>query len=183
MSAALARNGRLGIARDPPHSCSRETSGPFSQFLPAPRSRSSGLPMPFSGPALGAERSFEPARLVGPLLRDRLGRHDDQQLRLRARRGRRSAALPARNVPPASGAAEGRARDRARHEAARSELRTRRRPHALLGKAPEIDATGLDIAESAVRFCRDTYGESERRASSREAPSTCRSRTPASMSC
>ena len=33
--------------------------------------------------------------------------------------------------------------------------------HALLGKAPEIDATGLDIAESAVRFCRDTYGESE----------------------
>jgi ubiquinone/menaquinone biosynthesis C-methylase UbiE len=34
--------------------------------------------------------------------------------------------------------------------------------HALLGKAPEIDATGLDIAESAVRFCRDTYGESER---------------------
>jgi ubiquinone/menaquinone biosynthesis C-methylase UbiE len=34
--------------------------------------------------------------------------------------------------------------------------------HALLAEAPEIDATGLDIAESAVRFCRDTYGESER---------------------
>ena len=49
--------------------------------------------------------------------------------------------------------------------------------HALLGKAPEIDATGLDIAESAVRFCRETYGESERLPSSREALSTCRSRT------
>jgi ubiquinone/menaquinone biosynthesis C-methylase UbiE len=34
--------------------------------------------------------------------------------------------------------------------------------HALLERAPEIRATGLDIAESAVRFCRDTYGESER---------------------
>jgi len=34
--------------------------------------------------------------------------------------------------------------------------------HALLAKAPEIHATGLDIADSAVRFCRDTYGESER---------------------
>lgn len=34
--------------------------------------------------------------------------------------------------------------------------------HALLGKAPEIHATGLDIADSAVRFCRATYGESER---------------------
>lgn len=34
--------------------------------------------------------------------------------------------------------------------------------HALLEQAPEIHATGLDIADSAVRFCRDTYGESER---------------------
>ena len=34
--------------------------------------------------------------------------------------------------------------------------------HALLGKAPEIHATGLDIADSAVRFCRESYGESDR---------------------
>ena len=34
--------------------------------------------------------------------------------------------------------------------------------NALLAKAPEIHATGLDIADSAVRFCRATYGESER---------------------
>jgi ubiquinone/menaquinone biosynthesis C-methylase UbiE len=34
--------------------------------------------------------------------------------------------------------------------------------HTLLERAPEIRATGLDIADSAVRFCRETYGESER---------------------
>lgn len=34
--------------------------------------------------------------------------------------------------------------------------------HALLERAPEIRATGLDIADSAVRFCKDTYGESDR---------------------
>jgi ubiquinone/menaquinone biosynthesis C-methylase UbiE len=34
--------------------------------------------------------------------------------------------------------------------------------HALLERAPQIHATGLDIADSAVRFCRDTYGESKR---------------------
>ena len=34
--------------------------------------------------------------------------------------------------------------------------------NALLKRAPEIEATGLDVAESAVRFCRETYGESER---------------------
>jgi ubiquinone/menaquinone biosynthesis C-methylase UbiE len=34
--------------------------------------------------------------------------------------------------------------------------------NALLSKAPEIDATGLDVAYSAVDFCRRTYGESER---------------------
>ena len=34
--------------------------------------------------------------------------------------------------------------------------------HALIERAPEIRATGLDVADSAVRFCRETYGESER---------------------
>ena len=34
--------------------------------------------------------------------------------------------------------------------------------HALLERAPEVHATGLDIADSAVRFCRKSYGESER---------------------
>ena len=34
--------------------------------------------------------------------------------------------------------------------------------NALLSKAPEIDATGLDVAHSAVDFCRRTYGENER---------------------
>ena len=33
---------------------------------------------------------------------------------------------------------------------------------ALLSQAPEIEATGLDVAHSAVAFCRDRYGESER---------------------
>lgn len=33
---------------------------------------------------------------------------------------------------------------------------------ALLGQAPEIEATGLDVAHSAVDFCRKSYGESER---------------------
>ena len=33
---------------------------------------------------------------------------------------------------------------------------------ALLSQAPEIEATGLDVAHSAVDFCRDRYGESER---------------------
>ena len=32
---------------------------------------------------------------------------------------------------------------------------------ALLSQAPEIDATGLDVAHSAVDFCKRTYGESE----------------------
>lgn len=32
---------------------------------------------------------------------------------------------------------------------------------ALLSQAPEIDATGLDVAHSAVAFCKKTYGESE----------------------
>ena len=34
--------------------------------------------------------------------------------------------------------------------------------NALLSQAPEIDATGLDVAHSAVAFCRKTYGESDR---------------------
>ena len=34
--------------------------------------------------------------------------------------------------------------------------------NALLSQAPELDATGLDVAHSAVAFCRQTYGESER---------------------
>lgn len=33
---------------------------------------------------------------------------------------------------------------------------------ALLSQAPEIEATGLDVAHSAVDFCRDRYGEGER---------------------
>jgi len=33
---------------------------------------------------------------------------------------------------------------------------------ALLSQAPEIEATGLDVAHSAVAFCRDRYGETER---------------------
>ncbi len=33
---------------------------------------------------------------------------------------------------------------------------------ALLSQAPEIEATGLDVAHSAVDFCRDRYGENER---------------------
>ena len=34
---------------------------------------------------------------------------------------------------------------------------------ALLAAAPDtFDATGLDVAASAVRFCRETYGESDR---------------------
>lgn len=32
--------------------------------------------------------------------------------------------------------------------------------NALLSSAPELDATGLDVAHSAVAFCRRTYGES-----------------------
>jgi ubiquinone/menaquinone biosynthesis C-methylase UbiE len=34
--------------------------------------------------------------------------------------------------------------------------------NAFLAGAPEIDATGLDVAESAIAFCRRTYGETER---------------------
>ena len=34
--------------------------------------------------------------------------------------------------------------------------------NALLSNAPEIDATGLDVAHSAVDFCRRTYGENNR---------------------
>ena len=34
---------------------------------------------------------------------------------------------------------------------------------AVLSQAPEIDATGLDVADSAVAFCRKTYGENDRR--------------------
>jgi ubiquinone/menaquinone biosynthesis C-methylase UbiE len=34
--------------------------------------------------------------------------------------------------------------------------------NALLAKAPEIDATGLDVAHSAIEFCRKAYGENER---------------------
>ena len=33
--------------------------------------------------------------------------------------------------------------------------------NALLAEAPDIDATGLDVATSAVNFCRRTYGEHE----------------------
>ena len=33
---------------------------------------------------------------------------------------------------------------------------------SFLSKAPEIDATGLDVAQSAVDFCRKTYGENDR---------------------
>ena len=33
---------------------------------------------------------------------------------------------------------------------------------AVLSQAPEIDATGLDVAHSAVDFCKRTYGENER---------------------
>ena len=33
---------------------------------------------------------------------------------------------------------------------------------ALLSQAPEIEATGLDVAQSAVDFCRKSYGESEK---------------------
>jgi ubiquinone/menaquinone biosynthesis C-methylase UbiE len=34
--------------------------------------------------------------------------------------------------------------------------------NAFLSKAPEVDATGLDVAHSALEFCRRTYGENER---------------------
>ena len=34
--------------------------------------------------------------------------------------------------------------------------------NAVLSEATEIDATGLDVAHSAVEFCRKTYGESDR---------------------
>jgi len=34
--------------------------------------------------------------------------------------------------------------------------------NAVLSKAPEIDATGLDVAHSAVDFCRKAYGENGR---------------------
>lgn len=34
--------------------------------------------------------------------------------------------------------------------------------NALLSNAPELDATGLDVAESAIAFCRRTYGENDR---------------------
>ena len=34
--------------------------------------------------------------------------------------------------------------------------------NAVLSQAPEIDATGLDVAHSAVDFCKRTYGESDR---------------------
>ena len=34
--------------------------------------------------------------------------------------------------------------------------------NAILTKAPEIDATGLDVAQSAIDFCRRTYGENDR---------------------
>lgn len=34
--------------------------------------------------------------------------------------------------------------------------------NALLSQAPEIDATGLDVADSAIAFCRRTYGQSDR---------------------
>ena len=34
--------------------------------------------------------------------------------------------------------------------------------NALLSETTEIDATGLDVAHSAVEFCRKTYGESDR---------------------
>ena len=34
--------------------------------------------------------------------------------------------------------------------------------NALLSQAPEIEATGLDVADSAVAFCRRTYGEGAR---------------------
>jgi ubiquinone/menaquinone biosynthesis C-methylase UbiE len=34
--------------------------------------------------------------------------------------------------------------------------------NALLSQAPELDATGLDVAESAIAFCRRTYGQSDR---------------------
>jgi ubiquinone/menaquinone biosynthesis C-methylase UbiE len=34
--------------------------------------------------------------------------------------------------------------------------------NAVLAQAPEIDATGLDVAHSAVEFCRKTYGENDR---------------------
>lgn len=33
--------------------------------------------------------------------------------------------------------------------------------NALLSQAPELDATGLDVAHSAVAFCRQTYGEGD----------------------
>lgn len=34
--------------------------------------------------------------------------------------------------------------------------------NALLARAPEIEAVGLDVAHTAIDFCRRTYGESER---------------------
>ena len=34
--------------------------------------------------------------------------------------------------------------------------------NALLASSPDIDATGLDVAHSAVDFCRKAYGESDR---------------------
>jgi len=34
--------------------------------------------------------------------------------------------------------------------------------NAFLSQAPQIDAVGLDVAESAIDFCRRTYGENER---------------------
>jgi ubiquinone/menaquinone biosynthesis C-methylase UbiE len=34
--------------------------------------------------------------------------------------------------------------------------------NAFLSQAPEIEATGLDVAHSAVGFCRKSYGESDR---------------------
>lgn len=34
--------------------------------------------------------------------------------------------------------------------------------NAFVSSAPEIDATGLDVAESAIAFCRRTYGENDK---------------------
>ena len=147
MSAALARNGRLGIARYPPHSCRRELLAPSRNRLPAPRSRSSGPPMPSSGHCAGRANDHSNR----PALWDRFYALDWGDTTTN-NYGYAPAEATIRSASSTKCTCsfcerlEGRARDPARPEAARSELRPRRRPACAARQAPEIDATGLDIA-------------------------------------
>ena len=79
-------------------------------------------------------------------------------------RGRSPAALPASDVPRAVATAEGQARAEARASSCSKSAAA-----AAAGSTPRsptrpgiFDATGLDVAASAVAFCRATYGESDR---------------------